>query len=183
MLQIDPGLKEELLHRIEKRSHETPAKGGVIKVKSRAIHHLQTKAEADGFAFVSDEGERVGGFGAGPAPLRYFLAGVLMCHQVWCIKSAALLDVRIDSLKGSINGHLSTMGSYTKEDADSSFEKLSYEIDMESPDSSEQIAATVKKACRRCPAFGTVKLAVPIEMIVNHNGKKILETRFSPGKG
>ena len=52
MLQIDPGLKEELLHRIEKRSHETPAEGGVIKVKSRAIHHLQTKAEADGFALV-----------------------------------------------------------------------------------------------------------------------------------
>lgn len=183
MVRIDPGLKEELLERIDKRSRETPAKGGVIKVKSRAIHHLQTKAEADGFAFVSDEGERVGGFGAGPAPLRYFLAGVLMCHQVWCIKSAALLGVKIESLQGNIEGHLSTMGSYTKEDADSSFEKLSYEINLESSDSSEQIAATVEKACRRCPAFGTVRLAVPIEMTVNHNGKRILERRCSPGKG
>src|SRR5229473_3503389 len=61
MLKIDPGVKEELLERIEKRSHEKSPKGGVVKVKSRVIHHFQMKAEADGFAFISDGGGTVGG--------------------------------------------------------------------------------------------------------------------------
>jgi len=100
MLRIDPGVKEELLERIEKRSREKAPVGGVVKVQSRVIHHFQMKAEADGFAFISDEGDKVGGYGAGPAPLRYFLAGVMMCHQVWCVKGAALLDVELEGVEG-----------------------------------------------------------------------------------
>lgn len=80
MLQVDSGLKEYLEERIEKTEREKSKTGGIIKVKSRVIHHLQIKAEADGFAFISDEGVRVEGYGAGPAPLRYFLAGIMMCH-------------------------------------------------------------------------------------------------------
>lgn len=180
MLRVDPGLKEELLERIEKRTREKSPTGGVIKVKSRVIHHLQMKAEADGFAFISDEGERVGGYGAGPAPLRYFLAGVLMCHQVWCVKSAALLDARLDSVEGSIDGHLSAEGSYSKEDVGSKFERLSYEMTVSSPEPPDKIRAVVEKANLRCPAFGTVSLAVPIDLKVVHNGKVILERRLTP---
>lgn len=183
MLLMDPGLKAELIERIEKTSRTKPARGGIIRVKSRAIHHLQTKAEADGFAFVSDEGETVGGYGAGPAPLRYFLAGILMCHQVWCLKSAALLDVKMEALDGNLHGHLQAGGSYSMEDTDSCFERLAYEILVQSPDSSEKVTAAVEKASRRCPAFGTVRLAVPIEMTVVHNGKLVLEKVFTPARG
>lgn len=182
-LQVDPGLKEELLERIEKRSRERPATGGVIKVKSRVIHHLQMKAEADGFAFISDEGERVGGYGAGPAPLRYFLAGVIMCHQVWCVKSAALLDAKLDSVEGAIDGHLSVEGSYSKEDMDSQFEKIVYEVSVSSGETAEKIVAVIEKANARCPAFGTVRLAVPIDLRVVHNGSVVMEKHLTPTRG
>ncbi len=180
MLLIDPGLKEELLERIEKRALEKSQKGTVIRVNSKVIHHLQTKAEVEGFAFVSDEGERVGGYGAGPAPLRYFLAGVLMCHQVWCIKSAALLDVKLESVEGTIGGHLSAEGSYSKDDRNSTFDKISYELRVKSPEPPGRIVAMVEKASCRCPAFGTVRLAVPIDMKVIHNESVILEKALTP---
>ena len=182
MLRIDPGIKEELLERIEKRSREKSPQGGVVKVQSRVIHHFQMKAEADGFAFISDEGERVGGYGAGPAPLRYFLAGVMMCHQVWCVKAAALLDVAIEGVEGSIAGHLSALGAYSKEDIDSQFEKISYEVKIASREPDDKIIAVVRKAGIRCPAFGTVRLAVPIDLKVVHNGKAILEENLTPKK-
>lgn len=182
MLKIDPGVKEELLERIEKRSHEKSPQGGLVKVKSRVIHHFQMKAEADGFAFISDEGDRVGGYGAGPAPLRYFLAGVLMCHQVWCVKAAALLDVRLESVEGSIGGHMSAAGAYSKEDVENGFEKISYEVAISSPDEPDKIIAVVEKAGLRCPAFGTVKRAVPIDLKVVHNGKVILEKNLTPSQ-
>jgi uncharacterized OsmC-like protein len=180
MLRIDPGVKEELLERIEQKSHEKDPKGTTIKVKSRVLHHFQIKAEADGFAFISDEGERVGGYGTGPAPLRYFLAGVMMCHQVWCVKAAALLDTRLDSVEGEIGGHLSPYGSYAKEDMENFFEKISYEVSFTSPEESRKIIAVVEKASLRCPAFGTVRLAVPIDLKVLHNGNVITERRLNP---
>ena len=182
MLKIDPGVKEELLERIEKRSRETSPRGGVIKVKSRVIHHMQMKAEADGFAFISDEGETVGGYGAGPAPLRYFLAGVMMCHQVWCVKAAALLDVHLESVEGSINGHLSPAGAYSHEDIPNFFEKISYEVSIGSPEEPAKIIAVVEKAGVRCPAYGTVRLAVPIDLKIVHNGNVILEKQLAPMK-
>jgi uncharacterized OsmC-like protein len=46
----------------------------------------------EGHNFISDEGEEAGGHDAGPAPLRYFLGGIMMCHQVWCVKSAAVAE-------------------------------------------------------------------------------------------
>ena len=182
MLKIDPGVKEELLERIAKRSQDKSPRGSVIKVKSRVIHHMQMKAEADGFAFISDEGETVGGYGAGPAPLRYFLAGVMMCHQVWCVKAAALLDARLESVEGNINGHLSPDGAYSKEDMENFFERISYEVAISSPEEPAKIIAVVEKACLRCPAFGTVKLAVPIDLKVVHNGNVILEKNLTPSK-
>ena len=182
MLRIDPGVKEELLERIEKRSHDKSLKGGVVKVESRVIHHFQMKADADGFAFISDEGEQVGGYGAGPAPLRYFLAGVLMCHQVWCVKAAALLDVQLESVEGTVGGHLSPLGAYSKEDVDSAFEKISYEVRIASPAAAEKIIAVIRKASARCPAYGTVRLAVPIDLKVVHNGNVILQENLTPKK-
>lgn len=182
MLKIDPGVKEELLERIEKRSQEKSPRGGIIKVKSRVIHHMQMKAEADGFAFISDEGEAVGGYGAGPAPLRYFLAGVMMCHQVWCVKAAALLDARLESVEGNIGGHLSPDGAYSKEDIENFFERISYEVAISSPEEPAKVIAVVEKAGLRCPAFGTVKRAVPIDLKVIHNGKVILERNLTPSR-
>src|SRR5262249_9162518 len=171
MVKKDPGGKEKIVGKIEKKRNEKKTQGGGGKVKSRVIHHFQMKAEADGFAFISDEGDRVGGYGAGPAPLRYFLAGLLMCHQVWCVKAAALLDVRLESMEGNIGGHLSADGAYSKEDVENGFEKISYEVAISSPNEPDKIIAVIEKAGMRCPAFGTVKRAVPIDLKVVHNGK------------
>jgi uncharacterized OsmC-like protein len=179
MLRIDPGVKEELLERIEKRSQEK-SPSGVVKVTSRVIHHFQMRAEADGFAFISDEGERVGGYGAGPAPLRYFLAGVMMCHQVWCVKAAALLDVKLDSVEGSIAGHMPADGAYSKEDVENAFEKISYEVVIGSLHEPAEVIAVVEKAGLRCPAYGTIRLAVPIDLKIVHNGKVVLEKNLPP---
>ena len=179
MLQVDSGLKEYLEERIEKTEREKSKTGGIIKVKSRVIHHLQIKAEADGFAFISDEGERVGGYGAGPSPLRYFLAGIMMCHQVWCVKSAALLEVRMDSLEGEISGHLHPGGSYSRADSGSGLEKISYELRVAGPDSSEKVLSVVEKANKRCPAFGTIRRALPISLKVILNNKIISEKVIS----
>src|SRR6266513_327081 len=42
--------------------------------------------------------------------------------------------------------------------------------------------SVVEKAGLRCPAYGTVRLAVPIDLKVIHNGNVVLEKNLSPKK-
>src|SRR3990172_13061656 len=108
MLSINPSLKQIVQHQLEERGARSPEKPPrpVTTVKSKALHDLQFRATVEGHSFISDERESSGGCDAGPAPLRYFLAGVMMCHQVWCVKSAVLVDVRLDRLRGGVSGFL-----------------------------------------------------------------------------
>src|SRR3954467_14851162 len=102
-------IAEHLKELAERQLHERakPAEGPprpVTTVKSRGLQGLQFRATVEGHSFISDEGGRMGGTDAGPAPLRYFLAGIMMCHQVWTVKSAAVLELQIDRLESEIAG-------------------------------------------------------------------------------
>jgi uncharacterized OsmC-like protein len=179
MLRIYPGLREEIEERIKQRSENTPERGAVLTVRAKAIHHLQFRAAIDGFALVADEEERGGGYGAGPSPLRLFLAGILMSHQLWCVKAAALLDVTLDGVDGTINGHLSIEGSYSKNDYQTKFEKLSVEVRVLSPEPSEKVIAVIDKATLRCPVFGTIGSGTQCALTLWHNGHLILEREMN----
>ena len=93
MFKVEANLKEIAGRQLSQRRarKEGEPRRPVTTVHCKALHGLQFRATVEGHSFISDEGDEAGGHDAGPAPLRYFLAGIMMCHQVWCVKSAALL--------------------------------------------------------------------------------------------
>jgi hypothetical protein len=97
MFKVDANLKEIATRQLTQRRarREGEPQRPVTTVKSKALHGLQFRAMVEGHNFISDESDEAGGHDAGPAPLRYFLGGIMMCHQVWCVKSAAVADVQI----------------------------------------------------------------------------------------
>ena len=91
MLEVRSSLKAVVEKQLADRSApSSQAQRPVTTVKSKALHDLQFRATVEGHSFISDEGDHMGGHDAGPAPMRYFLAGVMMCHQVWCVKNASI---------------------------------------------------------------------------------------------
>src|SRR5712692_8747119 len=98
MVYVDPGLKQIVQHQLAERGARPAgqAERPITTVKGQALFDLQFRATVEGHSFISDERESGGGHDAGPAPLRYFLAGIMLCHQVWVVKSAALLDLKLD---------------------------------------------------------------------------------------
>src|SRR5262249_17166255 len=110
MFKVEPNWKETATRQLAQRRARTESEPQrpVTTVQCKALHGLQFRATVEGHSFISDEVH--GGYDAGPAPLRYFLAGIMMCHQVWCVKSAAVADVALDRLEGEISGHLATRG-------------------------------------------------------------------------
>ena len=94
MFKVEANLKEIASRQLSQRRarKEGEPRRPVTTVHCKALHGLQFRATVEGHSFISDEGDEAGGHDAGPAPLRYFLAGIMMCHQVWCVKSSAVSE-------------------------------------------------------------------------------------------
>ncbi|TMA87491.1 MAG: OsmC family protein [Deltaproteobacteria bacterium] len=176
MLSINPSMKQLVQRQLEERGTRTAGQPvrPVTTVKSKALHDLQFRASVEGHVFISDERESAGGTDAGPAPLRYFLAGIMMCHQVWCVKSAALADVRLENLECEISGYLAQGDSSRK----GGFERATFMVTIDSPNPSEEVKKIVARASEHCAAFVTFARAARIEVTVMHNGQKIDERTY-----
>ena len=181
-LRVDPRLKEIVGKQLSERS--APADGPirpVTTVKSRALFDLQFRATVEGHEFISDEREEGGGHDAGPAPLRYFLGGIMMCHQVWTVKSASHMDVKLDDLEGEISGYVER-GAPAGAAADEGrgFARVTFTVTVASPSPADDVKKVVAEASRRCAAFVTVARSTPVEVTVVHNGATIEERTYGP---
>ncbi len=176
MLSINSNMKQLVQQQLEERGKRKPGPvRPVTTVQSKALHDLQFRASVEGHVFISDERESAGGTDAGPAPLRYFLAGVMMCHQVWCVKGAALADVKLDGLEGEISGYLAG-GDGTR--ARGGFERATFTVTVNSASPPEAIKKIVDQASERCAAFVTFARAARIELTLMHNGNKTFEKTY-----
>jgi uncharacterized OsmC-like protein len=174
MFKVEANLKEIATRQLSQRRarKEGEARRPVTTVHSKALHGLQFRATVEGHSFISDEGDEAGGHDAGPAPLRYFLAGIMMCHQVWCVKSSAVSDVQLDRLEGEISGFVEAGGDTGKE-VERGFDLIQYTVTIESPNSADAIQSIVEAATRRCPAFVSASRSIPIELTIVHNQKNL----------
>jgi uncharacterized OsmC-like protein len=175
MFKVEANLKEIATRQLSQRRarKEGEPRQPVTTVHSKALHGLQFRAKVEGHSFISDEGDEAGGHDAGPAPLRYFLAGIMMCHQVWCVKSAAVADVQLDRLEGEIAGFVEAGGGDTDKEVERGFDLIKYKVTVNSPNQPEAIQSIVEAATRRCPAFVTAARSTPIEVTILHNDKDL----------
>lgn len=175
MFKVEPHLKEVAMRQLAERRarKEGEPERPVTTVHCKALHGLQFRATVEGHAFISDEGEKVGGHDAGPAPLRYFLAGIMMCHQVWCVKSAAADGVELGRLEGEIAGYIEPGGGDPEKEAERGFSRITYTVTIDSPATPAAIQSIVEAATRRCPAFVSAARSIPIEVTIFRNQKNL----------
>jgi uncharacterized OsmC-like protein len=175
MFKVEPNLKEIATRQLAQRRarKEGEPQRPVTTVNCKALHGLQFRATVEGHSFIADEGDEVGGHDAGPAPLRYFLAGIMMCHQVWCVKSAAVADVQLSRLEGEISGFIEAGTGDTEKEVERGFSRITYKVTLDSPNPSEAIQSVVEAATRRCPAFVSAARSIPIEVTILHNEKNL----------
>jgi len=175
MFNVEANLKEIATRQLSQRRarKEGEPRRPVTTVNCKALHGLQFRATVEGHSFISDEGEEAGGHDAGPAPLRYFLAGIMMCHQVWCVKSAAVADVQLSKLEAEISGYIEAGGGDADREVERGFSRITYKVTIDSANSSDAIQSIVEAATRRCPAFVSASRSIPIEVTILHNEKNL----------
>ena len=174
MLHVDSSLKQLVQKQLEERAARSGSSGRPITtVKGTALFDLQFRAEVEGHSFIADE--RSGGHDAGPAPLRYFVAGIMFCHQVWTVKTAALMDFDLESLGGEISIY---SGGGDSSPGETGLAWISYTVSIDSKLSDDDVRTVVEQATS-CTAFQIVANGTRIELTLKHNGKKILERVYS----
>ncbi|HVH92455.1 MAG TPA: OsmC family protein, partial [Candidatus Acidoferrum sp.] len=102
-----------------------------------------------------------------------FLGGIMMCHQVWCVKSAAVADIQLSKLEGEISGYVEAGGGDAEREVERGFSRITYTVAIESSSPPEAVQSIVEAATRRCPAFVSASRAIPIELTILHNVKNL----------
>ena len=97
----------------------------------------------------------------------------MMCHQVWCVKSAAVADVELSRLEGEISGYIESGTGDTENEVERGFSRITYKVTVESPNPPDAIQSIVEAATRRCPAFVSAARSIPIEATILHNEKNL----------
>ncbi len=151
----------------ERKDRSGPAKRATTTVKGTGLFDVQFRAEVEGHSFISDERESSGGHDAGPAPMRYFITGVMFCHQVWMVKKAALMSMTMTKLDGEIAWW-----------NDVPTPRIVYKVMVDSDRSDDDVRAIVEAGAKGCNAFKVVEKATKIELSVVHNGKTIMEKTY-----
>ena len=152
----------------------------VVSLRCRAVRRFLMQADVEGHRIVTDEPVHGGGSDLAPAPLRYFVAGIVECALIWCVKVAAVEGVEITQLYAEAEAFLEagTVGlaalSSTAEVASGrGFDRLVLTVSVTSADPAERVADAVRKGVRACPAAVTFARAAQLVLQVRHNDQPI----------
>ena len=162
MVYVDPKLKEIVKHQLEERAARDPNQGErpITTVKVKALQNLQFRATVEGHSFIMDERESSGGNDAGPAPMRYYAAGIMGSDHVWIVKTAALRDLPLDRLEGE----LSLFGN-----------KIDYTVTIDSPNSDAQVRDLINEVRDRRGNLAIMAGGRSVFFTLRHNGETVME--------
>jgi uncharacterized OsmC-like protein len=149
-------------------------------VTTRLVDNVNARSEFvqydKTFAFECDESEGRAGTGSAPSPLRYFLAGLAFCQQVWYAKGAALVGCEIEDLRIDVLTYMDMRGEHLIDGIAPNPQWIVIEADVTTPGTDEQVLALVDAANARCPVYNLVVRAVPIYERISRNGVVVRNT-------
>jgi organic hydroperoxide reductase OsmC/OhrA len=176
---IDQPMLRDVVLRTTEKLRNNPT-GGVIRpsVDSRLIRNVSAEAwwEQSGTVFrvQSDEAPGRGGRGEHPTAIRYFLAGISFCLQVWYAKAAALAGVVLDDVQLNLEMAIDMRVEYGLPPAPGP-EHLIATTRIRSSASTDEVRGVAEEAHARCPLAQLVGRSVPIYVRVVHNGDVLLD--------
>jgi hypothetical protein len=107
----------------------------------------------------------------------------MMCQQVWTLKSAALAEVKIERLEAEMRGYLERMAPGDDPEADRGVARVDYTVEIDSPNSADEVWTVVDQGAHRCGAFVTLARGTRINIELVHNGTNLGQRSYGSGRG
>ena len=129
------------------------------------------------YEFRSDESVDRGGQGTAPSPMRYLLSAIAFCLQGWCAKTLALLGESPESLGVTVRTLLDMRGEHHVAGVEPHPPCFVLDVDASGPVPGGALVSAVVDARDRCPVTSLVAAAVPLYLVVRHDGAVIHDER------
>lgn len=168
MVHISPKLKKIVEAQLAERGARSPGQADerpITTVKVKALHDLEFRATVEGHSFIMDERESAGGHDAGPAPMRYYAAGIMGADHVWIVKTAALRDLSLDRLEGE----LALYGG-----------KVVYTVSIDSPHTDQQMRDLIDEVRSGRGNLAVMAGGRRVDFTLKHNSVVIMEKVYTP---
>lgn len=164
---------------------DSPTAGvGKVRVRTELLGQVTARASwtqyGREFELLCDEAPGRGGTGEAPSPLRYFVAGVAFCLELWYAKGAALAACELERLEVDLEASLDFRPEFRLERVDGRTDSILIDVRIQSPSSSELVLRAVDEGNDRCPLRAMVGAAILLHDRVQHNGRVIREATREP---
>lgn len=152
------------------KEHEKDLQPRTITIQLKKGDDYLSSASRQGqeLTWHSDESKERGGQGRGASPLSYFLSSMGFCQFVHYTEHAVVDNIRLDSIEMRIDGTI----MYQRPRR---FTKVTYEVQISSPESDEVIKKLARAATEDCYVTNTLKRTCEVTGVIIHNGSKVDE--------
>jgi uncharacterized OsmC-like protein len=128
-------------------------------------------AETSGFEVFADEGPRLGGEDSAPRPLTYFLMSVGFCAMTQLHRYSEMMKVSLRDTRITVRSGFRTDGSVLRGTVKASTVDFEVEIEVDSDDPPEKVAACIEAAENGCFVMQAIRNPTEVKRTVRLNGK------------
>lgn len=132
------------------------------------------------FVITSDEPDVLGGDNEYPTPMEYFTASIGLCLLTQIERYSRMLKAEISSARCRVYVDFEADGSVLAGTVDSWCRGVTTEVEIESDESPELIAAVIHNADRGCYIRSTVRSPAEVTTTVELNGEVLDLSGYSP---
>jgi putative redox protein len=123
------------------------------------------------FALTADEPPSIGGADTGPTPVELVLAGLGTCQEIVYATYARILGIPLDKVSIHTEGRLDLRGFYGVADVSAGFSDVTFDVEIDSPASADEIARLVETVNAHCPVLDILRQPIPVTGTYRHNGQ------------
>lgn len=160
----DPKTIKEAYERNRRAVELRPQKGkGTAVTKVRLYDGTTCEVQHKEWTLKVDVGKSEGGNDAGPGPGILERGALGSCLAMAYSQQAAIMGVPVDRIEVDVESDFDARGMLGIDDRPPGFEKLRYNVYIESPASENDVQKVINKADKFSPVLDDFKRAIPIE--------------------
>lgn len=143
-------------------------------VKATLEDGLKIKVNARNFEFISDEPEKICGANSGPRPTEYVLGALGSCMAILYSMYSVIEDIKLDKLTITLRGYDGDPRiMFDLENGNPGFEKIEYDVNIESKADSEKLKKLMETVERSSPIRDTISRPIPLSGNLILNGNRL----------
>lgn len=165
-------VKSALLKTIEGLKANPNASKVIFRAETELVENVRCQGKVRNFPpMFTDEPPELAGGDTGMNPVELILVALGTCQEVMYSAYASVMGIPLESVKCNLKGNLDLKGLFGLDPTvPAGYTRISYETELKSSASEDQLRQLVQTVERHCPVLDTLQRPMQVDGKVNANG-------------